>query len=169
MDGQATSARSKESPHHLRSLAEICQDSCPSRLGEPSKHLPGGCSLHPRPLRSPAVPSRPHPGHAHTTWITSLVTSLAFIGIFPRKACLTAFDQEASLNCCARQRPWTGISAPPSPPQSLCRRMFTQKPEPSPEGAGQAGPWKRPQSGGPWDSRSPELLLSTLGGRGGWV
>lgn len=72
------------------------------------------------------VPCRPLPSpprYAHTMWIMSLVTSLAFIRIFPRKACLTAFDQEASLNCCARQRPWTGIPAPPSPPQSLCRRM----------------------------------------------
>lgn len=68
--------------------------------------------------------------------------------------------------CKAEAMDWD--PCPPIPTlEPLQENVFTQKPEPSPEGAGQAGPWKRPQSGGPWDSRSPELLLSTLGGRGG--
>lgn len=66
--------------------------------------------------------------------------------------------------CKAEAMDW-GLWGPPTP-EPLQENVFTQKLEPSPEGAGQAGPWKRPQSGCPWDSRSLELLLSTLGGGG---
>lgn len=56
--------------------------------------------------------------------------------------------------CKAEAMDW-GLWGPPTP-EPLQENVFTQKLEPSPEGAGQAGPWKRPQSGRPWDSRSLE-------------
>lgn len=67
--------------------------------------------------------------------------------------------------CKAEAMDW-GPWGPPTP-EPLQENVFTQKLELSPEGAGQAAPWKRPQPGCPWDSRSPELLLSTLEGGGG--